>query len=261
MPELPDLTIYAENLRKAVVGKRIDSVVHHGSGRLNVTAEELSESLVATEMDDVERTGKQISFRTSSGSVLRVHLMLTGGFVLTSSRELDRLDAPIVTISFSDGSALAVTDPKGWAVLALNPTAETEAPDALELSAEYLQRIFDKKPRALIKSLLLDQSLIGGIGNAYADEILWKARISPKSAAGKLPPEAVASLAEAIPAVLKDAIEQLRKRHPDMVAGEYREFLKVHGPTLKTSPTGAPIIKENVQSKRTYYTEEQTLYK
>lgn len=261
MPELPDLTVYAENLRKAVVGKKIARVAYHKSGRLNVAAEALSESLLASEVTDVQRTGKQICFHTSNGSALRVHLMLTGGFVLTTSAELDRLDAPILTICFEDGSALAVTDPKGWATLTLNPKAEAEAPDALELSADYLQRIFDKKPKALVKSLLLDQGLIGGIGNAYADEILWTARISPKSAAGKLPPEAVASLAEAIPAVLKDAIGQLRMRHPDMVAGEYREFLKVHGPALKVSPTGARIIKENVLSKRTYYTEEQKLYK
>jgi len=261
MPELPDLTIYAENLGKAVIGKKIDRVEYYRRGRLDATSEELTESLLKTEIAEVRRAGKQIHFEAKNGVVLRVHLMLTGGFALTTAGELDRLDSPILAICFTDGSAVAVTDPKGWATLALNPKVGAEVPDALDLDGDHLQRLIAKKPKALIKSLLLDQSLIGGIGNAYADEILWRARISPKSAAGKLPPEAVIALAEAIPAVLKDAVEQLRKRHPDMVAGEYREFLKVHSPTLKVSPTGAMIIKENISSKRTYYTEEQKLYK
>lgn len=261
MPELPDLTVYAENLAKAVVGKQADRVTFHKSGRLNVSEGELAGALTGSRVTAVERTGKQVSFRTDKGAELRVHLMLTGGFALTSAAELARLDAPVLAITFTDGSALAVTDPKGWATVSLNPAVEAKVPDALQVSAEYLQQLCSKKPKALIKALLIDQALIGGIGNAYVDEILWQARISPKSAAGKLPPEAVASLAKAIPAVLKDAIGELRKRHPDMVSGEYREFLKVHRPDLQKSPTGAPIIKENVSSKRTYYTEEQRLYR
>ena len=145
--------------------------------------------------------------------------------------------------------------------MTLNPKDEKEAPDALDVDIEFLKTLFGKKPKAMLKSLLLDQNLIGGIGNAYADEILWMARISPKSIAGKLPPEAVCALADAIPAVLLNAIQQLKRRHPDMIAGEFREFLKVHNPALKVSESGARIIKENVQSKRTYYTDEQKLYR
>lgn len=260
MPELPDLTVYAENLAKAVAGKKIDRVFFHGFGKLNVAPGELSERLTGAQIASVARIGKQISFLTGNGAELRVHLMLTGGFVLTSAAMLDRLKGPVVSIVFSDGSALALIDPKGWAQVALDPATGAEVPDAMEVTAEILQQLCDKKPKAMIKALLTDQALIGGIGNAYVDEILWEARIAPKSTAGKLPPEAVASLARAIPAVLRDAVEQLRKRHPDMTAGEYREFLKVHRPELRTSPTGAPIIKENISSKRTYYTQEQTLY-
>lgn len=260
MPELPDLTVFAENLAKAVVGRTVAEVRFHGRGRLNVPAEELPRALVKARVTAVERTGKQISFRTGNGSELRVHLMLTGGFVLLPSSELDSLGAVVISITFTDGTALAVTDQKGWASVSLNP-AEAEAPDALQIDVGYLQRLCDKKPKTLIKPLLIDQALLGGIGNAYVDEILWEARISPKSVAGKLPPEAVAALARAIPAVLNDAIGELRTRHPEMISGEYREFLKVHRPDLKSSPTGARIIKENVQSKPTYYTEEQRLYR
>lgn len=260
MPELPDLTVYAENLDKAVAGKKVDRIVFHNRGRLNVAREELTQTLELAEIVRVERTGKQISFLASNSAVLRVHLMLAGGFMLTDAHGLGRLDAPVLSLVFAGGSALAVTDPKGWATVTLNPKAEKEAPDALEITSEYLQQLCAKKPRALIKALLIDQAVIGGIGNAYADEILWHARIAPRSLAGKLPSEAVEALSRAIPEVLLDAVGQLRKRHPEMVSGEYREFLKVHRPGLKTSPTGAPIIKETIASKGTYYTNEQQLY-
>ena len=155
---------------------------------------------------------------------------------------------------------MLITDPKGWVKIALNPESHVEAPDALTITAEYLHAVFRKQSKMLVKAFLLDQNLIGGIGNAYADEILWKARISPKSVVGKLPPKAIDSLVESIPAVLKEGIEEIRKRRPGIVSGEVREFMKVHGPSLKMSPTGSPIIKELIRSKTTYYTEEQILY-
>ncbi|MBU5615062.1 Fpg/Nei family DNA glycosylase [Geomonas azotofigens] len=260
MPELPDLTVYAENLAKALTGKKVHEVAYHQRGKLNVSEAELSNAVAGAAVTGVERAGKQVAFRFGNGNIVRVHLMLTGGFVLSDSAKRDRLGYLVLTVTFEDGSVLAVTDEKGWASVTLNPGTEKDAPDALAVTEELLEQLCRKKPKTLIKPLLLDQALIGGIGNAYADEILWAARISPKSPAGKLPSEAVRALADAIPRVLQDAIAELRTRHPDMVSGEYREFLKVHRPELKTSPTGAKVIKENVQSKRTYYTEEQRLY-
>ena len=129
MPELPDLTVYAENLGKKVVGRQIDRVVYYERGRLNVTGEELAGALAGTALTGVRRSGKQIRFDAANGSVLRVHLMLTGGFVLTDAKGLARLDAPVLGISFADGSALAVTDPKGWATLTLtgSPPSSTNS--------------------------------------------------------------------------------------------------------------------------------------
>jgi formamidopyrimidine-DNA glycosylase len=259
MPELPDLTIYAENLRRAVVGKKIVKVSCTGT-RLDVSADELSESLRSNEIIDVQRVGKEIGFQLSNGIMLRIHLMLTGGFLLTTEKKAEDADSTVFALCFADGSALVVTDPKGWAKISLNPKAGAEAPDALDVTVDYLEQRFRKQPKMLIKAFLVDQKLIQGIGNAYADEILWVARVSPKSVVGKLPPEAMKSLVKAIPAVLNEAIDYLRKHHGDMVAGEFREFLKVHGPNIKKSPTGAPVIKEQVASKKTYFTEEQTLY-
>jgi formamidopyrimidine-DNA glycosylase len=260
MPELPDLTVFAENLAKAVVGKKVVRAQYHLARPSGISSEGLADALVSGTIANVERVGKQVRFTTDKGHSLFVHLMLNGGFVLTTDKGLEKLDNPVLTIAFSDGSALAVTDPKEWAKVSLNPESE-EVPDALSVTADYLKSKFQKKAKTLIKPFLLDQKLIGGIGNAYSDEILWSARISPKSEVGKLPPEAVDALLEAIPAVLNEATDYLRKHHPGIVAGEFREFLKVHQPSLKQSPTGAHIIKEQIASKKTYYTDEQKLYK
>jgi formamidopyrimidine-DNA glycosylase len=261
MPELPELTVFAENLSKSVIGKEIVKAKYCGKKKLSVPAEDLSRALESARIEKVQRVGKQLCFCLSNDAVVFIHLMLKGGFVLTTDREVDALDALMLSIIFADGTALALTDPRGMASVALNPRKGPEPPDGLKVSADYLKKAIRKQPHKMIKILLIDQEVIGGIGNAYSDEILWRARISPKSEAGKLPPQAVDALVEAIPAVLNDAIREIRKRRPDAVAGEEREFLKVHGPALKTSPTGARIIKEEVQSKITYYTDEQVLYR
>lgn len=259
MPELPDLTIYARNLSNGIVGKKIVRADYHSKKAINVSPEELSKALVSTEITKVARVGKEICFDLSNGNFFCIHLMLNGGFVFATRDQVDKLDFRVFSICFSDGTAMVVTDPKAWAKVALNEKPDA-APDALGITADQLKAIFQKKPKMQAKAFLLDQKLIGGIGNAYADEILWHARISPKSLVGKLPPEAVSSLAQSITAVLNEAIDYLRKHHSIMLSGEFREFLKVHNPSLKESPTGSKIIKEQILSKKTYYTEEQKLY-
>lgn len=260
MPELPELTIFADNLTKAVVGKEIVMAKYEGNKKLNVPVEEFSSALLSARFEKVQRAGKQISFQVSNGHKMYVHLMLNGGFVLTQADKVERLDSLILAIAFKDGSAMAVTDPKRWAVVALDPKAGKEVPDGLQVTADYLKAAFQKQPKVLAKGFLIDQDKIGGIGNAYSDEILWRARIHPKSPVGKLPPEAIDALVEAIPAVLNEAIGEIRKKRPDAVSGEIRDFLKVHGAGRKVSPTGAKVVKEQIQSKTTYYTDEQVLY-
>ena len=185
MPELPDLTVFAENLTKLIAGKKIAAVTCHAERNCTVSPDQLAQALVSAEIAGVERSGKELCFLIGKHRLL-VHLMLTGGFVMNTPARF-----PIFTIAFADGSRLALNDPKGWAKIALNPQESPAGVDALEVTADHLKRLFAQKPRSLAKAVLIDQQLIKGIGNAYADEILWEARISPKSAVGKIPPEAV----------------------------------------------------------------------
>ncbi|BCS56053.1 DNA-formamidopyrimidine glycosylase family protein [Geobacter sp. SVR] len=261
MPELPDLTVFAENLHRRLAGGRITAVHRHGSGgRLNVSPAELSRALSGATIERVERAGKELCFRIGNGRLLYIHLMLNGGFRLAAQPLQRSAGDAIISIDFEQGVCLSLHDPKGLATVSLDPPRDQGVPDALDVDAGLLKRLIAGKPRTLIKALLIDQKIIRGIGNAYADEILWQARISPRSSAGKLPDEAVEALAAAISSVLLDAAQQLRKRHPDMIAGEFREFLAVHNPDRRESPGGRSIRVETVSSKKTYFTDEQVLY-
>jgi formamidopyrimidine-DNA glycosylase len=260
MPELPELTVFAENLTKKITDKQIVRARYHREKRLNVAHDEFCKAVESAKIERVERVAKEICFYLDNGRFFSVHLMLNGGFLISTAKEVDKVANLILSISFEDGIALAVTDPKGLVTVGLDKKPSSEVPDGLKVTEEYLSAMFKKQPKVLVKPFLIDQARIGGIGNAYSDEILWLARISPKSQVGKLPPEAVQALVRAIPEVLNGAIAEIRKRRPDALSGEIRDFLKVHGPALKASPTGARIIKEQIQTKKTYYTEEQVLY-
>jgi len=107
---------------------------------------------------------------------------------------------------------------------------------------------------------LIDQSVVKGIGNAYADEILWAARISPHSMTGRIPGNKLIELFNAIGMVLHDAVASIKRISPDIISGEERSFLKVHNKAVKETDTGYPIIVDRVVSKITYYTKEQVLY-
>lgn len=257
MPELPDLTVFSDNLGSKLRGKKVQSIEYHKDKRLNVSREVLQNTLTNTSVEKVRRSGKEIQFIFSNNSALFVHLMLSGGFTITQAPEPVKFK--VLTILFEDGMALVVSDPKGLVTVNLDPP-DIVVPDALEVDSNYLRIKISEKPKLVAKAFLIDQSIVRGIGNAYADEILWLARISPKSIVGKIPDAVVDTLLGSIRSVLTEAIEQIRKVSPEITSGEVRDFLKIHNPERLQSPTGHPIIKEQVASKTTYLTDEQVLY-
>ena len=117
------------------------------------------------------------------------------------------------------------------------------------------------KSKAVVKSVLLDQHIIRGIGNAYADEILWDAGISPFSISNKIPAAEVKALMKSIKSVLQHAEKSIVKSHPDIISGEIRDFMLIHNSKKDKSPTGAPIQVKSVGARKTYYTDEQKLFR
>ena len=258
MPELPDLEVFSRNLHRQLAGKSIIEVVATNTKKLNVSAKELNEALDKHKIEKIYRVGKELYFQFGNKTILSMHLMLNGELHLVKNDEVPKY--PIIQLTFKDGSGLALTDFRGLAHATLNP-AEDDAPDALakDVDAKFFEQLLGSK-KAVIKNILLDQHIIRGIGNAYADEILWHAKISPFSIANLIPEKAVKKLHASLHTVLEQAISEIAEENGDELRGELRDFMKVHGAKLEKSPTGGKIKSEKIGGRTSYYTEEQELY-
>ncbi len=257
MPELPELTVFAANLQKRLAGKIVARAEYHRAKRLNVTPDALNDALAGHAVERVERDGKEMGFHFSGGHSILIHLMLKGLFHLIS--DPTQVKHPVLTLHFTDGEALVAGDQMGWMTVNLDPEP-SNVPDALNITTEYLNSQIARQPLTPAKGLLIDQDVLRGIGNAYADEILYAAKISPKTAVGRIPADIVPVLVDSTKSVLTNAVQEIFTRHPDALGGEFREFLKVHNPKAKHTETGFPILSEEVAGKKSYYTDEQTLY-
>lgn len=257
MPELPDLEVFSANLNETFAGKKLTTVQVPNDKKLNVTAEELREVLTGQVLKSVTRSGKELHFNFEK-DVLALHLMLRGQ--LHFFEEIHNIKYPVIELYFEGDVGLVMSDPQKIATPTLNPGVAA-APDALDkkVTVAFLTELLKGK-KAAIKGILLDQHQIRGIGNAYADEILWKAKISPYAIAGKIPEKKVKDLHDAINKVLINAVEEIRKVHPGSITGEFRDFLKIHTQLHEKSPTGAEILIKKSGARKTYYTEEQELF-
>jgi formamidopyrimidine-DNA glycosylase len=255
MPELPDLEIFAANLEKQFKNKTLESLQVFVSKRLNATEQELQEAFVGHQLKAVLREGKTLQLHFGGGQVLGLHLMLHGAIRLLENEK--EVKFRIIEFRFKGDQGFALTDFQKQATPTLNPE-KSIVPDALseEFTITYFKQLLSKK-RTQIKQVLMDQKLIRGIGNTYADEILWDAKISPFSVAKAIPEMKVKDLYQSIEAVLRKEIMQLTRAIPDSFDTEVKDFLKVHNPSLKQSPTGHEIKIDKNGGRKTYYTIEQ----
>ncbi|WP_276374536.1 DNA-formamidopyrimidine glycosylase family protein [Chryseolinea sp. H1M3-3] len=232
MPELPDLQVFSKNLTKVFGGKELKKVAVPISKKLNVSVSRLKKSLEGEKLIAINRVGKELHFQFKNGNVLALHLMLHGKMYKFENENTQK--NTIVEFLFSDYSGLALTDFQKAATPTLNPESK-DAPDAL---SEDVNLLFLKnklsRSKASIKNVLLDQHIIRGIGNAYADEILWDAGISPFSIAKKIPESEIKGLLKSIKSVLKKAEKSITKTHPDIISGEIRDFMLIHNPKRNT---------------------------
>ena len=176
MPELPDLQVFGKNLTRIFVGKTLKKISVPNAKKLNVSVAKLKSKLENQMLVGIKREGKELHFEFKDGHVLGLHLMLRGK--LHQFEEKNTQKYTIIELLFTDNSGLALTDFQGQATPTLNPKPR-DAPDALskKVNLAFLKAQLTKS-KAVVKNVLLDQHIIRGIGNAYADEILWDARIS-----------------------------------------------------------------------------------
>jgi len=256
MPELPDLQVFSHNLTKIFKGKKLEKINVKVASKLKVSEKALQEKLEGQVLEKVVRKGKELYFEFNNHHILALHLMLHGQLYLFDKENEQKFT--IIELLFEGGKGLALTDFQKAATPTLDPEVNNII-DALDVSNDYLKEKLSAK-RTAIKTILMDQAILRGIGNAYADEILYDARLSPFSIANKIPDDKIKQLAKSIKSVLEDAEKQIIKAHPDIISGEFRDFLKVHLPKKKETSTGQTIHQQPVGSRKTYYTDEQELF-
>src|ERR1700761_6656929 len=191
MPELPDLQAFSHNLSKRLKGKTLKEITLTESKKLNVSEKELKNTLEGHELEKIVRAGKELHAHFKGGHSLGLHLMLHGGLSLYKDGD-EEPKFRIITLKFDDGNNLSLTDFQKAATPTLDPK-ENDVPDALEATAKYLAEKL-AKTKTPVKTVLMDQKVLRGIGNAYADEILYDAKLSPFSASNKIPSDKVTVL-------------------------------------------------------------------
>ena len=258
MPELPDVEVFTRNLDKIFAGHRVVKVKVVNGKKLQDTPAALTKAIKGKKLERIYRSGKEMRFLFNDGTLLGLHLMLTGDIFVFEKKNDHH--STIVEVEFDSGKSFALTDRMKNAHIKLNPVDKAGI-DALspKMNLAYLKQALQRNKQ--IKSLLTDQDIIRGIGNSYSDEMLWASKISPYSIAAAIPDHKVKDLLAAMKKILKAEINNIDKHHPGKVNGEVKEFLQIHTKEKTKSPTGAPIIIDKKGMMKTYYTKEQKLYR
>jgi len=239
MPELPDLTVVAEQLAERAAGRLVVDASAPAPILVRATPEQLR-ALAGTRLGRASRRGKFLLLPFERGRqterVLAANPMLAGRFWLLDDSPKVRARTGL-RLRLEGGGELRYVDREMLGKLYLVSPDRLDAipgwsemgPDAddPELSLERFRERIRRHPGEL-KSLLRNSRFVAGIGNAYSDEILWEARLAPLRRRSTLRAEEVDRLYLAMRTVLDDATERLRELVPPDIHLQHREFLKVH---------------------------------
>jgi len=261
MPELPELDVMVEVLKERVLGREIMSARAYHPGMLK-TVDPGLDNLVGASFQSVSRRAKHLIFTLREDLSLVVHLMLAGRMVLCKS-DTKITKATGGVFSFSDGEDLRVIEnaTKHRARIHVVRAAQ-EVPAIAAAGIEPTDRAFTAEKlaellnqRRQLKKLLTEQSRIAGIGTAYADEILFDAKLSPIKYGTTLEPDEIERLHDSIQRVLAHAIEQIRaKAGGAALTPHIRDFVQVYKKTDQPCPNcGTKIAEIRYAQTKTYY--------
>jgi formamidopyrimidine-DNA glycosylase len=262
LPELPDLELYVTHLQRRVAGRRLERVRVAGWNLLRTTEPALAEAEGRGVMN-VRRLGKRLVFELSGGLFLALHLMISGRLHWRAAGIVIPKREGLAAFDFADGSLLLTeASTKQRAALHLLGDAASLAAldpggiEPLSMSAEALADVLSKEDHTL-KRALTDPHLFAGVGNAYSDEILHRARLSPFKRTTQMGAEERSRLHAAIVGVLTEWRDRLAAEagdaFPEKVTA-FRDGMAVHGRYGKPCPDcGAPI-------QRVVYAENEMNY-
>lgn len=278
MPELPEVENLRLGLEKNILGQKVKKVIVRapklvsGSGNLRVAskkkAAEFIRGLAGETILRVERRAKNLIFRFKSGKILLAHLKMSGQFVYHDGKTRPPGEHTHIIFKLSRGT-LYYNDIRtfGYLLYFPNERAFQESmpfkdvgpePFSAEFTPEYFRNVLGNK-KTNIKALLLGQSAVAGLGNIYADEALFAARIRPTRRASSLREEEVAKLYSAIKKILAKAIQLGGSsvdtyRRLDGTKGNFAEKHKVYGRAgEKCFRCGNKLVSKKIAGRTTVY--------
>ncbi len=268
MPELPEVESVRRRLAPVLEG-RVFEHVRIADSRLTRPFDPLD---VARELDGervvlVDRRGKYLIVRFESGRALLVHLRMTGSFLHSADGKLPEDAHRRAVVTLDDGSDVAYRDVRRFGTWLLLEPDEVDAYVGARVGREPLGSAYRAKHlaerlagrRAPVKAAILDQRTVAGVGNIYADEALWRARIHPLRPAAALEAEEVKALYRAVREALRAGLRRqgstLRDyRLPDGAEGGAQHEFKVYGRGGEPCDRcGTPIDKIRVAGRGTWY--------
>lgn len=281
MPELPEVETIRMGLEPLLPGLKVASETHDWPKGFPNAPADVRQFLFGAKVLGVRRRAKVLMIDLSSKYTLLIHLKMTGQVVYRgktaqfgAGHPTDSLVGALpdkstrVTVKFTDGSQLFFNDQRKFGWVRLVPTLEVEQLDFFKnvgpepLAADFTADAFIKRlmrrPKSSIKPVLLDQTVVAGIGNIYADESLWAAKIHPETKVQDVPVKKLQKLFADLQAVLRLSIKKGGSTDRNYVnhegkKGSYLTFAQVFRREGKPCPRcGTTIVKIRVGGRGTH---------
>ncbi|MGC5328764.1 DNA-formamidopyrimidine glycosylase [Brevibacillus sp. SYSU BS000544] len=266
MPELPEMETYRKNLLSLVATRKIKDVIVNRHKSVNVDPGIFIQSTKDKTIKTVYRRGKHLLFLLDSEQILLLHLML-GGWLFYGARDDEKINTAQIVFSFGD-NLLYFNDLRlGYLHLYDLQGLEAElgdlGPEPFDpaFTEKEFRAILQKKGKSVLKTVLVDQHFLAGIGNCYSDEIVFAAGILPTRKISSLLSIEMTKLYHSMKRVLEEATEYGGyMEHPlfegDTVTGGMNEHCQVYDrggePCYRC---GTPITKETLNSRKVFYCE------
>jgi formamidopyrimidine-DNA glycosylase len=262
VPELPDIVVYLEALERRVLGETLRGV-RIASPSVLRTYEPAYDAPVGFRVKSLQRVGKRIVFGLEDDLYLVIHLMVAGRLRWETPRKPIPKKVGLAALDFDSGTLILTEQGTHrraglWVTRGFEGVAALDRGglEPLEIDRERFGAALKSENRTL-KRALTDPRIFSGIGNAYSDEILWRARLSPVKRTSQLTDAEVKRLQEAVVESLEDWTKRLREEvgegWPDKVTA-FRDDMAVHG------KYGEPCPRCGSKVQRIVYADNETNY-
>jgi formamidopyrimidine-DNA glycosylase len=280
VPELPEVETVRRGIKELIIGKVVKSVIHDTPKSFPNAEKDVSTFLVGATISDIRRRAKVLIIDLDNDYSLLIHLKMTGQLVFVgdvrfgAGHPSDSLVNALpdkstrVTFVFEDGSQLYFNDQRKFGCVRLLPRIEIPnidfmkkvGPEPLEadFTAKQFAMQFKRRSKTNVKAAILDQSIVAGVGNIYADESLWGAKIHPQRLVSSIKPKEFEKLYTELRAVMNLAIEKGGSSSHTYVnaegkKGSYMDFARVfRREGLPCSRCGTTIEKLRVAGRGTH---------